>query len=162
MKINHKITCAVLTALSAQACYAADAPDSADASSSDSLQQVTVTAQRRSQSIEDVPITIQAMTGQQLQDLNITTLQDVVKYLPNVDFGADGPGQGDIFMRGLSAGGNGGNQSTSTFAPFPNVAVYLDDQSLQFPGRNLDVYMADMERIEVLEGPPGYLVRRQR
>ena len=157
LKINHKITCAVLTALSAQACYAADAPDSADASSSDSLQLVTVTAQRRAQSIEDVPITIQAMTGQQLQDLNISTLQDVVKYLPNVSFGADGPGQGDIFMRGLSAGGNGGNQSTATFAPFPNVAVYLDDQSLQFPGRNLDVYMADMERIEVLEGPQGTL-----
>ena len=157
MKANRKITCAVLAALSAHACYAADAADSADASSSDSLQLVTVTAQRRAQSIEDVPITIQAMTGQQLQDLNITTLQDVIKYLPNVSFGADGPGQGDIFMRGLSAGGNGGNQSTATFAPFPNVAVYLDDQSLQFPGRNLDVYMADMERIEVLEGPQGTL-----
>ena len=157
MKTNHKITCAVLAALSAHACYAADAADSSDASSSDSLQLVTVTAQRRAQSIEDVPITIQAMTGQQLQDLNITTMQDVIKYLPNVSFGADGPGQGDIFMRGLSAGGNGGNQSTATFAPFPNVAVYLDDQSLQFPGRNLDVYMADMERIEVLEGPQGTL-----
>src|SRR3984957_11347979 len=157
LKTNHKITCAVLAALSAHTCYAADAPDSADASSSDSLQLVTVTAQRRAQSIEDVPITIQAMTGQQLQDLNITTMQDVIKYLPNVSFGADGPGQGDIFMRGLSAGGNGGNQSTATFAPVPNVAVYLDDQSLQFPGRNLDVYMADMERIEVLEGPQGTL-----
>ena len=157
LKTNHKITCAVLAALSAHACYAADAADSSDASSSDSLQLVTVTAQRRAQSIEDVPITIQAMTGQQLQDLNITTMQDVIKYLPNVSFGADGPGQGDIFMRGLSAGGNGGNQSTATFAPFPNVAVYLDDQSLQFPGRNLDVYMADMERIEVLEGPQGTL-----
>ena len=157
MKTNHKITCAVLAALSAHACYAADAADSSDASPSDSLQLVTVTAQRRAQSIEDVPITIQAMTGQQLQDLNITTMQDVIKYLPNVSFGADGPGQGDIFMRGLSAGGNGGNQSTATFAPFPNVAVYLDDQSLQFPGRNLDVYMADMERIEVLEGPQGTL-----
>jgi iron complex outermembrane receptor protein len=157
LKTNHKITCAVLAALSAHAVYAADAADSPDASSSDSLQQVTVTAQRRAQSIEDVPITIQAMTGEQLQDLNITTMQDVIKYLPNVSFGADGPGQGDIFMRGLSAGGNGGNQSTATFAPFPNVAVYLDDQSLQFPGRNLDVYMADMERIEVLEGPQGTL-----
>jgi outer membrane receptor protein involved in Fe transport len=157
LKTNHKITCAVLAALSAHACFAADAADSADASSSDSLQLVTVTAQRRAQSIEDVPITIQAMTGQQLQDLNISTMQDVIKYLPNVSFGADGPGQGDIFMRGLSAGGNGGNQSTATFAPFPNVAVYLDDQSLQFPGRNLDVYMADMERIEVLEGPQGTL-----
>ena len=158
LKTNHKITCAILTALSAHgACYAAEAPDTADADSSDSLQLVTVTAQRRSESIQDVPITIQAITGQQLQQLNVTTLDDVVRYLPNVSFGADGPGQGDIFMRGLSAGGNGGNQSTATFAPFPNVAVYLDDQSLQFPARNLDVYMVDMERIEVLEGPQGTL-----
>ena len=63
---------------------------------------------------------------------------------------------GNIYMRGLSAGNNG-NQSTATFASFPNVAVYLDDQSMQFPARNLDVYMVDMERIEVLEGPQGTL-----
>src|ERR1017187_5637031 len=59
-------------------------------------------------------------------------------------------------MRGLSAGSVGG-QSTATFASFPNVAVYLDDQSMQFPARNVDVYMVDMERIEVLEGPQGTL-----
>jgi iron complex outermembrane recepter protein len=158
LKTNHKITCAILTALSAHgACHAADAADSPDTSSSDALQLVTVTAQRRSESIQDVPITIQAITGQQLQQLNVATLDDVVKYLPNVSFGANGPGQGDIFMRGLSAGGNGGNQSTATFAPFPNVAVYLDEQSAQFPARNLDIYMVDIERIEVLEGPQGTL-----
>jgi outer membrane receptor protein involved in Fe transport len=76
--------------------------------------------------------------------------------VPNVTFGTNGPGQGDIFMRGLSAG-SAGNQSTATFASFPNVAVYLDDQSMQFPSRNLDIYMVDMERIEVLEGPQGTL-----
>src|SRR5208282_6337241 len=61
-----------------------------------------------------------------------------------------------IFMRGLSAG-FAGNQSSATIAPFPNVATYLDDQSVTFPARNLDVYYADMERIEVLEGPQGTL-----
>ncbi len=121
------------------------------------MQTVTVTAERRAESAQDVPITIQALTGDELRQLNVVSFEDVVKYLPNVSYGADGPGQGDIFMRGLSAGGNGGNQSTATFAPFPNVAVYLDDQSLQFPGRNLDVYMVDINRIEVLEGPQGTL-----
>jgi iron complex outermembrane receptor protein len=157
LKTNYKLTCAILAALSSHGAYAAEAASESVDASSESLQPITVTAERRSESIQNVPITVQAITGVQLQELSVSTLDQVVKYLPNVTFGANGPGQGDIFMRGLSAGGNGGNQSTATFAPFPNVAVYLDDQSVQFPARNLDVYMVDMERIEVLEGPQGTL-----
>jgi len=159
LKTNHKITAAVLAALSAHgACFAADAADAADSGAADSgVQTVTVTAQRRAESIQDVPITVQAITGDQLKQLNVTSFDDVVKYLPNVSFGANGPGQGEIFMRGLSAGPAAGEQSSASILPFPNVAVYLDDQSVQFPGRNLDIYMADMQRIEVLEGPQGTL-----
>src|ERR1700746_1884293 len=67
-----------------------------------------------------------------------------------------GPGTGNVFIRGLGAAGSG-NQTQSTSAPFPNVALYLDDQSMQFPARNNDVYMVDLERVEVLEGPQGTL-----
>lgn len=159
MKTNRKITAAVLAALGVHgACLAADAADSgAGDSGSEALTSVTVTAQRRSESIQDVPITVQAITGDQLRQFNVTSFEDVVKYLPNVSFGANGPGQGEIFMRGLSAGPAAGEQSSASILPFPNVAVYLDDQSVQFPGRNLDIYMADMQRIEVLEGPQGTL-----
>ena len=59
-------------------------------------------------------------------------------------------------MRGLSAGFRG-SQSSATIAGFPNVAVYLDEQSMQFPARNVDIYMVDLDRIEVLEGPQGTL-----
>ena len=59
-------------------------------------------------------------------------------------------------MRGLSAGFQG-NQSSATIATFPNVALYLDDQSMQFPARNVDIYTVDLERVEVLEGPQGTL-----
>src|SRR6202041_3001172 len=113
-------------------------------------------AQRRAQSIEDVPITIQAVTGDQLKQLNVSTFEDLLRYTPNVTYAATGPGTGSIFMRGLSSG-SAGNQSSATIAPFPNVAVYLDDQSMQFPARNLDVYMGDRDRVEVLEGPQGTL-----
>jgi iron complex outermembrane recepter protein len=159
LKTNPKITAAVLAALGAHgACFAAEAPDSdAGDAGLDSVSTVTVTAQRRNESIQDVPITIQAITGDQLKQLNVTSFEDAVKYLPNVSFGANGPGQGEIFMRGLSAGPAAGEQSSASILPFPNVAVYLDDQSVQFPGRNLDIYMADMQRIEVLEGPQGTL-----
>jgi outer membrane receptor protein involved in Fe transport len=133
-------------------CYGA----TADTNEAADITTVMVTAQRRSESVQDVPITIQAITGSQLEQLNVSTLDDVLKYLPNVTVGQNGPGQGNIFMRGLSAG-FAGNQSSATIAQFPNVALYLDEQSMQFPARNVDVYMVDMERVEVLEGPQGTL-----
>ncbi len=150
MKANQKITSAIVAALSAHVgtCYAQAAPGS--------LEEVVVTAQRRVESAQNVPITIQALTGDSLAQMTVTTFDDVIKLLPNVTFSANGPGQGNIYMRGLSVG-FAGSQSSASINPFPNVATYLDEQSLTFPARNLDVYMVDMERIEILEGPQGTL-----
>jgi iron complex outermembrane recepter protein len=120
------------------------------------LQDVLVTANRRSESMQDVPITMQALTGEALAQLNVQTFDDYIKFLPNVTTAGQGPGQNQIYMRGLSAVTDA-NQVSGGTGPFPNVAVYLDDQSVQLPGRNLDVYAADLERIEVLEGPQGTL-----
>ncbi len=158
MNSNPKLTYAIAAILSGSGMGMgiSQAATTTEASDSEAIQEIVVTAQRRNESIQDVPITIQAITGTQLEQLNISTFDDVIKYLPNVTFGGSGPALGEIFMRGLSAGETG-NQSTATFASFPNVAVYLDDQSMQFPGRNLDIYMVDMERLEVLEGPQGTL-----
>ena len=120
------------------------------------IAEITVTAQRRTESVQDVPITLQVLTAETLSQLNVVTFDDFVKYLPNVTSGGFGPGQSDIYMRGLSFT-QGGNGDGSAPTIFPNVAVYLDEQSGQLPGRNLDVYAADLERIEVLEGPQGTL-----
>jgi iron complex outermembrane recepter protein len=130
----------------------------ADTASSASvgLEEVVVTATRRTENLQDVPITIQATTGAELQQLNVSTINELLKYTPNVTFASNGPGMGNLYMRGLSYGG-APNQSQATIAPMPNVALYLDDQSMQFPGRNADVYFVDMERVEVLEGPQGTL-----
>lgn len=118
--------------------------------------EIIVTAQRRNENVQNVPMTLQALTGETLKQFNVVTFDDLLKYTPNVTFGSNGPGAGAIFMRGLSAGFVG-NQSSATIATFPNVALYLDEQSMQFPARNADVYMVDMERVEVLEGPQGTL-----
>lgn len=128
----------------------------ADPGSTDSLQEITVTAQRREQSMQDVPISMQAFTGQALAELHVSTFEDYIKYLPNVTSASNGPGQNEIYMRGLSAGTQPSQGSGST-AVYPNVALYLDNQSAQLPGRNLDIYAADLDRIEVLEGPQGTL-----
>jgi len=156
MNANQTLSYAIAAILSGSSLSLAHADTAADTSDSDAIPEITVTAQRRAESIEDVPITIQALTGEQLTQLNVTTFDDLLKYTPNVTFSGSGPGQGNIFMRGLSAG-SAGNQSSASISPFPNVALYLDDQAMQFPARNLDVYMVDMERVEVLEGPQGTL-----
>src|SRR5579863_5270748 len=164
MKVNPKISAAVAavlavptTAIVLAAPSDLTAPaDQATAESGGGLAEVVVTAQRRTENIQDVPITIQAITGAQLSQLNVTNFDDLIKYTPNVTFSGNGPGTGNIFIRGLGGIGSG-NQSQSTTASFPNVALYLDDQSMTFPARNNDVYVVDMERIEVLEGPQGTL-----
>ena len=95
---------------------------------------------------------MQALTGQALQQLNITTFDDYIKYLPNVTAANNGPGQSEVFMRGLSAGSQA-SQGSSATGLFPNVAIYLDNQSAQLPNRNLDIYAADLNRIAACGNP---------
>jgi outer membrane receptor protein involved in Fe transport len=159
--VNTKVTlrcaiAAILSGSSVSLVHAAAPAADAD-TGSEGIQEIVVTAQRRTENMQDVPITIQALTAETLTQLNVATADDFVKYLPNVTLASNGPGQGDIFMRGLSTGGEAGTQATGANGPFPNVAIYLDEQSGQVPGRNLDIYAADLERIEVLEGPQGTL-----
>jgi iron complex outermembrane receptor protein len=159
LKANYLISCAVVALLSggATSAFAADqATATATTAAVTGVEEVVVTAQRRSESVQKVPMTVQALTGDTLSKLNISTFDDLIKFTPNVTFASNGAGEGNIFMRGLSAGFVG-SQSSATIASFPNVGLYLDDQSMQFPSRNADIYMADMERVEVLEGPQGTL-----
>src|ERR1700680_2292363 len=76
----------------------------ANEGATDAVEEIIVTAQRRSESMQDVPISMQAFTGQALQQLNIQTFDDYIKYLPNVTSANNGHGQKEVFMRGLSAG----------------------------------------------------------
>ena len=165
MRLNSKISAAVAAILSAPATVGvmaapsdltADQPTAATAPTSGELTEIIVTANRREQNLQDVPITIQALTAQTLSQLNVTTFDDVLKFVPNVTTASWGPGQDLIFMRGLSTGALG-TEGSGTDSNFPNVAVYLDDQSAMMPYRNLDIYAVDIERVEVLEGPQGTL-----
>ncbi len=120
------------------------------------LQEVIVSANRREEDLQNVPITIQALTGAELAKLNATTFDDFVTFLPGVTAHGVGPGQNNIYVRGLATA-QGEIQGSGIVGPFPNVAVYLDEQSVQLPSRNLDIYAADLDRIEILEGPQGTL-----
>jgi iron complex outermembrane recepter protein len=159
MKFNPKCAAAVAAVLGTRmgAVVAADQPTPAEGGPTPSgIQEVVVTAQRRAENVQDVPIAIQAFNADTLQQLNVASFDDLLRYLPNVSAPSSGPGQDQVFMRGISAG-SVATQSGGSISGFPNVAIYLDEQSGQLPGRNLDVYAADLERVEVLEGPQGTL-----
>ena len=150
--MNPKLSSAIMAALGAHA----GATLAADVAGTGEIADIVVTAQRRSESIQNVPIAIQAVTAETLTQLNISTFDDMVKFLPNVTMTSQLPGVGQIYIRGLGTTEDG-PQSSGATGSFPNVAIYLDEQSAQLPGRNLDIYAVDMERIEVLEGPQGTL-----
>jgi iron complex outermembrane recepter protein len=152
MKSKYLISCAVAALFSG----AISATAQTDTTATTGIEAVVVSADRRDESVQEVPNTVQVFTGKTLEDDNVLTLESLLSYTPNVTYGNNGPGQGEITMRGLSNGFRG-NQSSGTIGNFPNVAIYLDDQSMQFPARNVDIYMVDMERVEVLEGPQGTL-----
>jgi iron complex outermembrane receptor protein len=122
---------------------AADAPIAPDS-------EIIVTAQKRSESLQNVPISIQALSTRKLDQLNITSFNGYAQQLPAVTFQALGgtPGTNVIYMRGVASGGDG-NHSGS----LPSVGVYLDEQPVTTIGGNLDVHIYDIARIESLSGP---------
>ncbi|MEP1144241.1 MAG: TonB-dependent receptor [Henriciella sp.] len=120
------------------------------------LQQVTVTATKRSESAQSIPVAINALGEQELESLGVKNFTDYLIQLPGVTAGGSGPGQNTIYIRGLAS--TTPNLTTAGVAGLaPNVAFYLDEQPLSQPGRNLDVYAADLQRVEVLSGPQGTL-----
>lgn len=99
---------------------------------------------------------IQAISSESLEELGVNTFDEYVKYLPNVVQQGRGPGRNEIYIRGVATE-QSSNTVSSVQGSAPAVALYLDDQAVSFGGRNLDVYAADLERVEVLPGPQGTL-----
>tara|TARA_B100000287_G_scaffold435087_1_gene501773 strand:+ start:2347 stop:4608 length:2262 start_codon:yes stop_codon:yes gene_type:complete len=116
------------------------------------LEEVVVTAQKREQNAQDIPMSISTLVDETLNELNIKDFSDYVLQLPSVSAVQRRPGMGQIFMRGISDGGNV-NQSLQG----PAVAIYLDEAPVTAIGDNLDVHIYDIDRIEVLSGPQGTL-----
>ena len=113
------------------------------------IEEVLVTATRRAESVQDIPMSVSVLGETQLEDLNINDMEDYVMMLPNVSFITLGPSSGDIYIRGISSGGE------SQLGANPSVAVYLDDQPVTAVGQYLNPHIYDVNRIEVLAGPQG-------
>ncbi|HZG32577.1 MAG TPA: TonB-dependent receptor, partial [Sphingopyxis sp.] len=114
--------------------------------------EIIVTAQKREENLQNVPISIQALGTRKLDQLNVTNFEDFSKLLPSVSFQSSQPGVTTVYMRGVASGGDG-NHSGS----LPSVGVYLDEQPVTTIGGTLDVHVYDIARIESLAGPQGTL-----
>lgn len=120
------------------------------------IEEITVTATKRAESTQDIPVAVQALGFTALEQTDVDVFTDYLLQLPGVSAGGAGPGQGTIYIRGLAS--TTPNLTTAGVAGLaPNVALYLDEQPVTQVGRNLDVYAADLNRIEVLPGPQGTL-----
>jgi len=162
MRMNWKLSTAAV-ALSifgagASSAMAADAAAAAAATdnSATTVQDVIVTATRREETANRIPLAIQALGGETLEKLGVTNFEQLVEFLPNVRTASHGPGTSSIYIRGLSTD-TPGLQILGTAGSQPNVALYLNDAPSSVPGRNLDVYAVDLQRVEVLSGPQGTL-----
>jgi iron complex outermembrane recepter protein len=121
------------------------------------LEEIVVTAQRREQNIQDVPIAMTAVTAQSIEDKGLTNLAQVADYAPNVQMDSTSPFSGSSSV--LSPYIRGIGQNDFAFNLEPGVGVYVDGVYLaRTIGANVD--LLDIDRIEVLRGPQGTLFGR--
>lgn len=139
-------------AQSAAASAAASAADSPAASQSaqGGLEEITVTARRRSESLQTVPVAVTVMSGAQAAAQNLFNIQDMSAEIPSVEFrtGASNKDR-DVFIRGI------GTITTSPGVE-PSVSTVVDGVVLDRPGQ-ATAEMLDIDRVEVLRGPQGTL-----
>jgi iron complex outermembrane recepter protein len=156
-RIPRNITLAVLTALYGTAAWSTDAVNDANASAdeSDTLQEVTVTATRREASAQDLPMSITAVSGAQLEAAGITDMAGLAHSMAGVNFTDKGP-FGDVngstlIIRGLNSEATAGQQALAT-SIVPPVATYVDDTPLY-----VNLRLDDLDHVEILRGPQGTL-----
>jgi iron complex outermembrane recepter protein len=131
---------------------AADAPDAAPEEGA--LQEVVVTAQKRSENLQKVPISLQVLNSEKLDQLQVHDMDDYAKLLPSVTFRSDGPGQAELFFRGISTS----SSATPLHAGFlPSSGLYLDEIPVTTVAGALDIHIYDIARVEALAGPQGTL-----
>ena len=126
---KNKLTEGVLAALAVSVPVAAHAQ----------IEEVVVTATKRQASTQDIPVAVNALTGDSLEELGVVNFDQYVQFLPNVVQAGRAPGQSEIYIRGAAT-----EQSAITVSSVqgsaPSVALYQDEQPVSFGGRNLDIY----------------------
>jgi iron complex outermembrane recepter protein len=119
----------------------------------DALEEIVVTAEKRTSTVQDTPISMTAMSGELMQQQGIYDISKIIQSVPGISQRTAGSGQTELEMRGLSSSGGSA----------PTVGFYLDDYPLTPPAAALngkvvvDPDLFDLNRVEVLRGPQGTL-----
>ena len=145
--------------LGSGAAFAQAAPPATDpaaqsqtAAQVDDSDTIVVTAQRRAENLQDVPIAITAITTKTLDELQIDAFDDYARLVPSLSYKSAGPGSSNVYFRGVASGENA-NHSAS----LPSVGTYLDEQPITTITGALDIHVFDIARVEALAGPQGTL-----
>jgi outer membrane receptor protein involved in Fe transport len=152
------LAAAVAVALCAPQAWAQDAAQDADKKDARTLDTITVTAQKREENLQKVPISLQVLGNTQLEQQNVSDFDDYAKLIPSLTYGTagggvfSGPGFVQVYMRGIASGGDGNHSGSQ-----PSAGMYLDDQPITTIQGALDIHMYDIERVEALAGPQGTL-----
>jgi iron complex outermembrane receptor protein len=150
-KIGLAVTAALAAAAVAPGARAADAAaaTTADTSSTGGLQEVVVTARKRSENLQEVPISIDVFSQQDLKNLAISNMDDYLQRVPSISYISTGPGTQLFVMRGVSDGSNPNYANTSS------TAFIVDDMSMSYGGAQPDLHLYDIQNIQILNGPQG-------
>ncbi len=144
-------TSMLCSAASAQNAPATDPANSASTVADDE-DAIIITATKRAENLQDVPLAITAIGTKQLDDLQVNDFDDYAKLVPSLSYKSSGPGTSNVYFRGVASGENA-NHSAS----LPSVGTYLDEQPITTIQGALDMHIFDIARVEALAGPQGTL-----
>jgi outer membrane receptor protein involved in Fe transport len=152
-RVTSSLAVLIGTVLAAASTAAETTASSPSPAANSGLEEIVVTAEKRSSTIQDTAISISALSGEQLRQQGISGITGIVQSIPGISMRTSGPGQTELEIRGLSSSGGAS----------PTVGFYLDDYPLTAPAAALvgkvviDPDLFDLNRVEVLRGPQGTL-----
>ena len=116
------------------------------------IEEITVTATKRAESVQDIPLTVNAFTGAQLEEAGVKDIRDIAGMTPGLSIKSRGETEGSVFIRGIGSLAPG-------IGADPAVGIYIDGMYAA-RGTNATAAFFDVERVEVVKGPQGTLFGR--
>jgi outer membrane receptor protein involved in Fe transport len=117
------------------------------------LDEVVVTARKRSETMMDVPISINVVSQETIERLGAEDFTDLLSSVPSLTAYQNGPGRTRLSIRGIANGGGNDNDTQNQ----ETVGIYLDEMPISMGAMNPEFNLFDLQRVEVLRGPQGTL-----